>query len=206
MLHLSIAIFNFIVCTISSFGLSSMAIHWATDPMMIIRHNFPFEVAFGLTIPTTIASFILFVLLLFDSTNRLYLVAWVALIVFYAVTSISITSPQSLDSWINRWDIQWSNTSFPMSFQLERRCCGWESYEDRSIENCPFLYYNGCKELVRNWILDRYNQIFETEVLMFVMYMYSVIVIIWTIYHDKKKCIWVEIEIPFLGSDLYDSL
>lgn len=205
MYHLSIAVFCFIVCTVSSLVLSSMAIHWAVDPIVIFRHPFPYEIAFGIGITATFGSLVLFVLLLFDSANTLYICAWVALIGCEVVTAVALTSPQSLSAWVDRWGAHWSNTSFPMSFQLERRCCGWENYTDRGIDICPFLFYDGCKELVSDWILVRYKQVFATELLMLVLYAYTVATILWAVYHDKKRCLWAEIEIPFLRSDIYDT-
>ena len=203
MYYLSVAVFSLIICFITSLVLSSMSISWAVNPFVIFPHQFPFEIAFGITIPLVIISAILFVLFLFDSTSKIYLPLMIVLILFDVTVPIGLTSPQSLDGWITKWNNSWTNTSFSMSFQLEKMCCGWANYLDRSIDDCPFSSVSGCESMVTNWIRVRYDQIFITEILLLVLYLYSICSFLVAIFYNKVTCVWTEIEIPFLKTNLY---
>lgn len=203
MIYLSIAVILFLVASLTQLVVSSLSIHWAIDPSIIIDHAFPFQAAFGLSIPLVCGSIIVFALLLLYSKSNLYLYLLTSLVCFIYFLLVSLTSPPSLNSWIQRWDQQWSNTSHPMSFQFEKYCCGWKDFKDRSISDCPFSFQSGCEPIVRNWITIRYNQIFRIEILLSAFVCYSILSFFWAKYHHHIEAIYAEIEIPFLQSNLY---
>ena len=203
MFYLSVATIFFLVAFITQIVASAISIHWATDPFIIFEHSFPFQVAFGLSIPIACASACIFGLLLIDSRSNLYLYLLALLIFVNGGMLIGLTSSPSLESWINKWDEQWTNTSHSMSFQLEKSCCGWLNFTDRSILNCPFLSRSGCMTIVENWINLKYHQIFQIEILINIILSYSLFSFFWAKYKHNIEAIWAEIEIPFLQSNLY---
>ncbi|KAK8871836.1 hypothetical protein M9Y10_007579 [Tritrichomonas musculus] len=203
MFYLSVATIFFIVAFISQIVVSSISIHWAIDPFIIFEHAFPFQVAFGLSIPIACAYTTLFCLLLIDSRSKMYLYLLTSLVIINSAMLIGLTSPPSLSSWIDKWDKKWTNTSHSMSFQLEKSCCGWKNFQDRSIINCPFLSKSGCMPIVEGWINMKYHQVFEIELLISSLFLYSLLSFFLARYCHKIEAIWAEIEIPFLPSDLY---
>lgn len=200
---LSISIFSFLVGWIAEIAVAAMAIHWATDPFIIFRHAFPFEIAFGLLIPLIFLSLILFLMLLLDSRSKVYLGFWIGAVVVITVVPIALTSPPSLDSWVNRWDRQWTNTSHAMSFQYEKSCCGWRSYKDRAIYECPFKARSGCQSMVTTWIKARYDEVFLSLLFITSLYVYCMVSVTWKVVRVGVDCIWAEIEIPFLTPSVY---
>lgn len=203
MFYLSVATIFFLVAFITQIVVSAISIHWAIDPFIIFDHAFPFQVAFGLSIPIACASTLVFGLLLIDSRSKIYLYLLTSLIVINSFMLIGLTSPPSLSSWIDKWDKQWTNTSHSMSFQLEKSCCGWTNYQDRSILNCPFLSKSGCMPIVKNWIILKYYQVFKIELLICSFLLFSLFSFFLAFYKHKIEAIWAEIEIPFLQSNLY---
>ena len=203
MFYLSFATIIFLVALITQVAVSSMAIHWAIDPFIIFTHSFPLQAAFGLSIPITIISIVVFILLLIDSKSDLYLYLLTSLVVVNCSMLIGLTTPPSLKSWIEKWDKKWTNTSHPMSFQLEKSCCGWNNFKDRSIYECPFLSRSGCKPIVENWIKMRFNQIFLLETVISALLCFSMFSFFWARYHHHIETIWAEIELPLLQSNLY---
>ncbi|OHT02079.1 hypothetical protein TRFO_07260 [Tritrichomonas foetus] len=203
MFYLSIAAIAFLLAFITQIAASSMAIHWAVDTFIIFPHAFPFEIAFGLSIPISFASVVVFALLLIDSKSDLYLYLLASLVFTNSILLIGISSPPSLTSWIRTWDQQWTNTSHSMSFQLEKSCCGWNDFQDRSILECPFLSRSGCRPVVEDWINWRFQQIFQIELLIGSISLYSMFSFFWARYHHHIETIWAEIELPLLQSNMY---
>lgn len=203
MFYLSVATIFFLVAFITQIVVSSISINWAIDSFIIFKHDFPFQVAFGLSIPIACATAFVFCLLLIDSKSNVYLYLLTSLVFVNSGMLIGLTSPPSLDSWITKWDRLWTNTSHSMSFQLEKSCCGWDNFTDRSILNCPFLSRSGCMPIVKNWIFLKYHQIFEIELLVCSILLYSLFSFFWARYNHKIDVILAEIEIPFIQSNLY---
>jgi hypothetical protein len=201
--HLSSAIVVFLIGFLTEIAAASMSIHWSTDPFVVYQHPFPFPVAFGIAIPLSFASLVLFSLLLLDSQSKLYLSLLVALILWNTVLPLSLTSAPSLRTWISNWNEEWSNTSHAMAFQYEKSCCGWKDYKDRSISDCPFLSVSGCEKIVTSWLESRYHEVFMIYWLVACCYGYTMFAMIWAICKKRIECIWAEIEIPFLSSSLY---
>jgi hypothetical protein len=161
------------------------------------------EIPFGLTIPFAVVTLILFGLVLLDSQSRVLLFLLFGAAVVTTVLALGMSSPPSIESWIDNWDKEWTNTSYCMSFQYERNCCGWKDYKDRSISECPFLSISGCRRIVEAWVKPRYGQVFLTFWFIAVLNGYAVGSIFWAAYVDKVDCIWAQIEIPFASSRLY---
>lgn len=187
-------------------AIASMSIHWATDSFVIFRHLYPIEIAFGINIPVLVFSAVIFVLLMLDSRSKWYISLFIIIINLNSLSMIFLTAPFSLNAWVDEWDNQWSNHSHAMTFQLERSCCGWNSYEDRSIDECSFLSRSGCKPIVEDWIKVRYHQIFMTAILCLCLYSVTICAFLWAIFHDHIDCVWAEIEIPFISSNLYEEV
>lgn len=202
---LSVSIFTFLVGWLAELAVASMAIHWATDPFVIFRHAFPFEIAFGILIPLLFISLMFFLMLLLESRSTAYLTVWVILVVVITVIPIALTSPPSLSSWIMQWDRQWTNTSHAMSFQYEKACCGWTNYTDRAIYECPFASRSGCQGVVTTWIKTRYREVFLSLVFVAGLYVYCLVFVCWRVIRVGVDCIWAEIEIPFLTTSVYGS-
>lgn len=180
-----------------------MSIHWASDPFVVVDHAFPFEAAFGLIIPVGIASVIFFVMVMLESQSRTYLFIWGSLVCIATFVPLGLTSQPSLSAWIDKWDNEWTNTSYTMAFQFEKSCCGWRNYTDRAIDNCSFVAISGCEKMVTEWIEVRYRQIFLVYIFIAVMNMYSVIYVFWNVLTRDIDCLWAEIEIPLLPTTMY---
>jgi len=194
----SLAVLFYLVFVITEISILIKSLNWSYDPFLVVSHPLPLKTSIISSLSLQLIGFISFVALMINSKRRLFLYLWLITVIWNTIVPISMMCSPSLDSWINKWSDQWTNTSHTMSFQLENSCCGWQSYQDRAISECPFRSKSGCKPIVISWIYERYSQSNSILSTVAAMSLYSVIVVISCALSLPIESLWTEIEIPFI--------
>ncbi|EAY06965.1 hypothetical protein TVAG_100050 [Trichomonas vaginalis G3] len=196
----------FFTCLVVVFSLavqitsSAMVIHWSRADFVVVSQPISFVVVFSFGIGLSCVSFIMFILLMINSRSQVYLWIWISFNLSYLIIGIGLTSPKRLNSWIDVWNSQWTNTSHTQTFQYESNCCGWNDYLDRSITDCPFSYRSGCKTIVERWIRSRFDQIFATLIFDLAISMFPIIAILYFFYKLQLHPFWLSIRLPLVDA------
>ena len=176
---------------------ASMAIKWCNSDFVAVSHPFPFSIAFSISIILSIIQLFIFIMLMFYFTSHAILWSWISLLLANFALTITLVSPMSLTSWLNEWNVQWTNTSHTMSFQYEYRCCGWDDYNDRAITDCPFTYKSGCKDIVTNYIRQKFDQLYYSLILCAAITIYPISTILYFFCTIRPETFWSVMNLPF---------
>ena len=183
--------------------ISIFSLVYSSDSFFIVQHPFPFAIVFSLTLILSIVNLISFGFLFVDLKSLCWFSVFIISFLISYAAILFFTSPVELKTWITNWDIHWSNLSLFMQFQLEKQCCGWSNYSDRSVNDCSFKSLSGCKHLVETTIYDKYEQIFYIMILLSLNKLYVVGLVSYFYFFSSSECLFEQFEIPFLFS--YDA-
>ena len=147
--------------------------------VLISNYQINLKLLFGFGIGVGILElFCVLIFLIFTEFRPNYFIT-VGIFIIISSLFIVYTRPNYYKKYVDYYNKVWDeNSTKIIDFQWTRSCCGYNSFKDRSIPNCPFEFTSGCSSIISDYLQTRFNEIFVASIVTLCLFMISMIFLI----------------------------